>query len=360
MSRRDPHRWARFASSVATLVALAVVVPIGLVAVSRARFGSANPLAGADPPWRWGSQDVGDALSGPLADDTVIDGIVRVSLCVVWVAVAMILVTTIVEVVHAVRHHGLAFPDVRGAGWAQSIARFIAIGFVAVLPMMTPASSLASALGARAAPTAAFADPVVTAPMAGTATFDVAVPRTAPAPGAVHVVAAGESIYSIARVPRRRRLEPCPGDRRCDHRRQPRRRDAGWSALHQSRLRGGRLAVAAARRRGRRALGRLAGGPRCGAGRLAGCGGRRRQRRRRPCGGDVHRRGGGHPLGHRRRATGRSDGMAGDLGTPRRRRHGRRPGLRGPEPDPARLETRTCRHRDDRRAASRDRRGGAR
>ena len=118
MSERDPHRWARFFASAAALVVLAVVVPIGLVTASRARFGSANPLAGADPPWRWGSQDVGDALSGPLA----------------------------------------------------------------------------AALGARAAPSATLPAPT---PTATTPTPDVA-PTTAPAPGAVHVVAAGESVYSIA------------------------------------------------------------------------------------------------------------------------------------------------------------------
>ena len=147
--------------------------------------------------------EVGDALSGPLADDTVIDGIIRLSLCVVWVAVAVILVTTVVEVVHAVRHHGLAFPDVRGVGWAQPIARYIAVGLVAVLPMMTSATSLASTLGARAAPAAAFAEPVgAVEATAVTATSDVAAARApsapSPAGGAVHVVAAGESIYSIA------------------------------------------------------------------------------------------------------------------------------------------------------------------
>ena len=203
MSERDPHRWSRFAASAVALVALVVVVPVGLIAASRARFGSANPLAGADPPWRWGSNEVGDALSGPLADDTVIDGIIRLSLCVVWVAVAVIVVTTVVEVIHAVRHHGLAFPDVRGAGWAQPIARYIAVGLVAVLPMMTSATSLASTLGTRAAPTASFGETVgaVEAP-AITATSDVATVRSpsapSPAGGAVHVVTAGESIYSIA------------------------------------------------------------------------------------------------------------------------------------------------------------------
>ena len=198
MSERDPHRWSRFAASVAALIAVVVVVPIGLIAVSRSRFGSANPLAGADPPWEWGSNDVGDALAGPLADDTVIDGIIRSSLCVVWVALAVIIVTTIVEVVHAVRHHGLSLPDVRGVGWAQPTARFIAVGLVAVLPVMTSATSLASTLGARAAPTVSFREPAV----AATPTYDVAETRAAPtqsrSEGPMHVVVSGESIYSIA------------------------------------------------------------------------------------------------------------------------------------------------------------------
>ena len=203
MSERDPHRWSRFAASAAALLALGVIVPIGLIAASRARFGSANPLAGADPPWTWGSHDVGDALSGPLANDTVIDGIIRSSLCVVWIAVAIILVTTAVEIVHAVRHRGLAFPDVRGVGWAQPIARFIAVGLVAVLPMMTSATSLASSLGARAAPATSSTEPAATIePMTAPAPFGEAMTDTPPAPGPggenVHVVAAGESIYSIA------------------------------------------------------------------------------------------------------------------------------------------------------------------
>jgi nucleoid-associated protein YgaU len=206
VSERDPHRWSRFTASAMALLALAVIVPIGLITASRARFGSANPLAGADPPWEWGSDAVGDALSGPLADDTVIDGIIRLSLCVIWVAVTVILVTTVIEVVHGARHHGLTLPDVRGMGWAQSIARFIAIGLVAVLPVMTPAASLASTLGARAAPSAPSVEPVGAAGPALSAAFSArlnagapaAPPAASPGSGIVHVVASGESIYSIA------------------------------------------------------------------------------------------------------------------------------------------------------------------
>jgi nucleoid-associated protein YgaU len=207
VSERDPHRWARFAGSLMTLLALVVVAPIALIAASRSRFGSGNPLAGADPPWRWGSGDVGGTLSGPLANDTVIDGIIRLSLCVVWVAITVIVVTTLVEVAHAVRHHGLAFPDVRGMGWAQQVGRFVAIGLIAVLPMITSGTSLASSMQARAVPAASVSPadrapativtalvesntPAPTAPTAPTAPSD--------ATGQVHVVARGESVYAIA------------------------------------------------------------------------------------------------------------------------------------------------------------------
>ncbi len=209
MSERDPQRWSRFALSVLALLALGVAAPIGLIAAARSRFGSANPLSGADPPWRWGSDQVGDAITGPIADDTVIDGIIRLSLCVVWVALAVIVVTTLAEVVHAVRHHGLGLPDIRGVGWAQRVARFIAVGLVAVLPLMTSSTSLASTLDARAV-AAASTDPPIPSPfgasvgtrnaptVAPSRAESTSTPSTNAAIGRIHVVAPGESIYSIA------------------------------------------------------------------------------------------------------------------------------------------------------------------
>ncbi len=152
MSRRDRHDIGRFIASLALFVVVAIVVPIGLVAVSRSRFGSANPLAGADPPWRWFRDGAGSALGEPIADDALIDGLIRVCLCVVWAAVGVIVVTTVLEVVHGVRHRGLAMPAVRGLGPVQRLARFIAVGIIVVLPVLTPAPSIASTIG-RAPPT---------------------------------------------------------------------------------------------------------------------------------------------------------------------------------------------------------------
>ena len=123
MSRRDRHDIGRFIASLALFVVVAIVIPIGLVTVSRSRFGSANPLAGADPPWQWFRDGAGSALGRPIADDALIDGLIRLCLCVVWAAVGVIVVTTVLEVVHGVRHRGLAMPAVRGLGPAQRLAR---------------------------------------------------------------------------------------------------------------------------------------------------------------------------------------------------------------------------------------------
>ena len=205
MSGRNQERWSRFAFSALALLALAVAVPIALMAAARSRFGSSSPLSGADPPWRWGSEDVGDALTGPIADDTVIDGIIRLSLCVVWVALAVILVTTLVEVVHAVRHRGLGIPDIRGFGWAQRIARFIAVGLVAVLPMMTSSASLASTLDARSvatepadSSTRSRVETDTNPPVAPSGSWSTSIRPASEAAERIHVVAPGESIYSIA------------------------------------------------------------------------------------------------------------------------------------------------------------------
>ncbi len=197
MNRDDSHRWARFVASLVSFVVVAIALPIGLLAVSRRRFGSGNPLAGVDPPWRWGQRDVGDAMSGPLADDTVIDGIVRLSLCAVWVAVAVIVVTTVVEVVHALRHLGLPLPDIRGLGWAQRIGRFIAVGLIAVLPIVTPATSLASAIGSRPVATSTMSTATPT-PIRAMPADPVVVTPASEAPGSIHLVRPGESIYAIA------------------------------------------------------------------------------------------------------------------------------------------------------------------
>ena len=202
MSDRDPLRWGRFAASVLSLLTVAVGVPVGLAVASVTRFGSASPVAGMDPPWRWSTSEISDAASRPIADDTVIDGIIRLSLCVAWVAVAVIVITTIAEAIHALRHRGLPSPTIRGLAWAQGVGRFIAVGLVAVLPMTSSTASLASTLPAAAQPNL----PGVVDPGLVDATMTASVgaaplPESDRAPmpmTSCHVVQPGESVHAIA------------------------------------------------------------------------------------------------------------------------------------------------------------------
>ena len=337
MTERDPHCWARFTASVGALIVLVVVAPIGLIAASRSRFRSANPLAGADPPWTWGADDVGGTLSGPLADDTVVDGIIRLSLCAVWGALVVVAVTTLVEVVHVLRHHGIGLPEVRGIGWAQSLARFIAIGLIAVIPSVRPSTSLASTLGARdTASSPIEAPPVAPLPTPSASPSEAGSSPTTPMEesGTVHVVTAGESVYSIAvdlaNGDSSRILEiadaiidenlgsSMPGGQRFTN---PAYIEVGWTlqlpvGVPHGHRTGNASAIPAEPTDSERD--------------------------------HVHGRTRRHALGHRRRAARRSDRMDGDLGPQRRRRHGRRADVRRSEPDPARMGTRTRRGaRDD-------------
>ncbi len=201
--RREPVDVGRVLASIVALVALVVALPVGLVAVSRARFGSANPLAGVDLGWLGG--DAVSTLTRPIADDTVTDALIRLSLCVAWVAIAVIVVTTTLEVAHMIRHRGLPMPSVRGIGWAQRVARFIAVGLIVLIPVSTSSPSIATSLSGRAAPTLSHE----LESSAGTESSDDASgDRLAPAPNdrsaiggtsmVTHVVRPGESVYSIA------------------------------------------------------------------------------------------------------------------------------------------------------------------
>jgi nucleoid-associated protein YgaU len=194
MSSREPRDVGRFVASLLALSALVVAVPVGLVLVAQNRFGSGGPLAGMTWPWRWTTSDIGDALSSPLADDDVIDLLIRLSLSVVWVATFVIVVTTAVELAHMIRHRGIAMPTVRGFGWAQRTGRFIALGLLVVIPVMSPRPSIASGTAdvnhsrsALVAQERADEEPIEDpAEAAGVNTMTV------------HVVQAGESVYSIA------------------------------------------------------------------------------------------------------------------------------------------------------------------
>lgn len=126
-------RVAAAATSLAATIATFVVAPLALVAASSARFGSASPLSGVSP-WEWELGAIEDTLAEPLGDDALADVLIRGSLCVAWLALAVVLWSTVAEVVHLVRHRGMPRRASRGLGWAQPIARVIAAGIVAFAP----------------------------------------------------------------------------------------------------------------------------------------------------------------------------------------------------------------------------------
>jgi nucleoid-associated protein YgaU len=202
----------RFTAAILALASLAVGGPIALVAVSRQRFKSANPLHQIPWPWQWDLGELVKALQSPLTNDVVINLLIRTALSLVWAAVAIIVMTTAVETVHLVRHRGLAWPQIRGLGWAQPAAQFIAAGLVAFLPLMTNATALVSAQG----PTMPWSSPIAGAEQADPAPPVIAVdayrrdagsnqtpaasdPATASVDRSrLHLVQRGESIYAIA------------------------------------------------------------------------------------------------------------------------------------------------------------------
>lgn len=128
------QRTGQFAASICAVAIMLGALPFALIAASRTRFSSPNPLAGIPAPWRWSASDVVDAASEPLHDDAVINLIIRSALTITWIALLVVAVTTVLEVVHMLRHRGLPRPQVRGLNWAQSIARFVAVGLIAILP----------------------------------------------------------------------------------------------------------------------------------------------------------------------------------------------------------------------------------
>ena len=235
----------RVLASIVALVAVVVVLPLGLIAVSRARFGSANPLAGVDLGWF--GDDAASSLTRPIADDTVIDGLIRLSLCVAWLAIAVIVVSTVLEVVHMIRHRGLPTPSVRGLGWAQRIARFIAVGLIVLIPVSTSSPSIATSLSGRVTPT-------LTHEVEPTDTPTSTVDRVASTPD--DATNHQWSVDGDARRPARRigvldrrtvggrQRRKRDEHRRVDRRRQSRCHDGPGQAVHDRRVHRGRMGAA--------------------------------------------------------------------------------------------------------------------
>lgn len=214
MLQRGLTAVGRFAGAVLALITLLIAVPVVLVTMTRQRFESANPLHQIPWPWQWSFGEIVEALQSPLTNDVVINLLVRTSFMVVWAGLVIIVITTVVETVHLVRHRGLTLPRIRGLGWAQPTARFIASGLVALLPLMTPSTALVSAQTSPMSwsPISVATEQIVSAgPMTRVDADEHGAPReqasvaVQPAlaavstrPSRLHLVQRGESIYGIA------------------------------------------------------------------------------------------------------------------------------------------------------------------
>lgn len=200
----------RFGAAVASVVMLVGVLPLGLVAVTRHRFGSANPLTEIPWPWQWSGRDAITALSDPLTDDAVINLLIRASAVIAWVAIFVIVASTAIDVVHLIRHRGMPMPSVRGLSWAQPISRSLATGLLILIPLARPTASLA--VGTHSPDPATVANELVVDPP--DASVDPAAESPGPLPSSglpqrgqparqapvLHVVQRGESVYGIAEV----------------------------------------------------------------------------------------------------------------------------------------------------------------
>jgi len=200
------RRGVAAARSLVGVALLGLAVPLMLIRLSWARFDSASPLAGLRPPWRWDRDDVDDAVRRPLEDDTVVDLIIRAGLLVAWLALSVIVAATVLEVAHLIRHRGLPSPRRRGLRWTQPLAHALAIGIVALLPVaskvtaaqtLTPVSSGLAERAALSMATATVGDPGEVDGFGG----EHALHPDSVVVGSgerVHVVARGESVWSIA------------------------------------------------------------------------------------------------------------------------------------------------------------------
>lgn len=208
-------RLAAFARSVLLLVGVAVGVPGLLVFAARERFGGGAPFHGVPSPADWSADRIRSALTDRLTDQTIADIVIRAALTVAWVAVAVLVLTVIAEVVHMVRHDGLAMPDIRGFGLSQRTARVIASGLLVIVPLFTSPASVIAKDSPSMLPGRAVAAPVVDAPPdsfpggADSAAFGtpttsrsstprVETPPAAPVASGEYVVKPGDSVFGIA------------------------------------------------------------------------------------------------------------------------------------------------------------------
>ena len=135
MIRQPSSKLGALLRSLALLALLVFGVPTLLIVAALERFGGGAPLHGVASPVDWDADRIKSALTDRLTDHTVADVVIRLSLMIAWVAVVVLVITVIAEVVHMLRHDGMALPHIRGLGLPQSVARVIATGLLVVVPM---------------------------------------------------------------------------------------------------------------------------------------------------------------------------------------------------------------------------------
>lgn len=217
------HSVVRALGALGLVAMLVVGFPWALMGVARARFDGPAPWTGVAPPNTWTWSKAQDALTDRLSEGTIADVVIRASLAVVWVAVGVLAVTVIAELVHQIRHDGIGLPSVRGLGWGQPLARYIATGLLVVTPLLgSSRAAAAPSLPVREASVAALVTtPVtgpITSPVTGRATSSFTEPslvttsladgRSRVTPRAAggrevdsvadYVVVPGDSVYGIA------------------------------------------------------------------------------------------------------------------------------------------------------------------
>ena len=206
MSTHRPQLRSTVAAFIGFLL-LAVAAPLVLLAAARQRLGHLSPLHGMSAPWTWSVRGLQDWFSGlgrgfETSDDLIV-WLFRIGISLGWICVAVLLATVIGEVIFQVRHGMPSTPRRPGLGCSR-LARFIASGLVAVLPVgVTPALAAqgAPALRAPAAVSAMAAPPswadggLQAAPPP---TRGAALPSVVGTHWSTHLVVSGDSVWSIA------------------------------------------------------------------------------------------------------------------------------------------------------------------
>ena len=124
--------------AIATSLGLAVAAPLMLVGAALHRLGHASPVHGMTAPWSWTVRGVRrwfSDLGGSLrTSDALIDLLFRVGLAAAWICLIVLIGTVVAEVVFQLRH-GMPSTPRRVSFGVGRLARFIATGLVAVLPV---------------------------------------------------------------------------------------------------------------------------------------------------------------------------------------------------------------------------------